>query len=211
MYVPHTKTRHGDRAVVAEHDGYLKELFNQGGLLLVTQYDRPVAGGVRYIANDTCFSVEHGILEADNELLKHGVNMLLDWYTILWAAEQGARQLNMGGSNPWSSNGIFNYKASWRSHVTGFDYVHEVWQIYADRLSPCLCDFINQVGFITEIKGNFYLIWLEPEGFGQLDEQVGPALDKAIRQGLKGVVVLTPHSRHIFTDQVEPDLQWEDA
>jgi hypothetical protein len=211
MYVPHIKARHGPRARVATYDGYLKELFHQGGLLLVTQHDRVIAGGVRYMANGTCFSVEHGILDADTQLLKQGANMLLDWYTILWASNQGAEQYDLGGSRAWRSNGVFSYKASWGSRITSFDYAHSVWHVYARELSPAMRDHINQIGFITEIKGDFYTVFIDSDDSGLMSEKIKQTLDDAKRKGLKGVVILTPNSRHILTDQVEPDPERENA
>lgn len=201
MYLPTVTRRHGDRAIVADQDGWLEDLFRQGGVLLVTEHDQPVAGVVVYRINDTGYSVEGGLLGSDGRLLKLGVNVLLDWYTIVWALEHGASKCDLATSRACLSDGIFYYKSSWGSQITSFGNSHVAWHLYASQLSPALRDHINQIGFITEVKGGHYLVLVEQED-SLTNEMVEQSLTQAKKHRLDGLLIVNSHTKRLIKNSV---------
>jgi hypothetical protein len=201
MYAPYIGARHKSRARIAAHDGYMRQAFHRGGLLLVTQNGRAVAGALLQTRGDTCYQVEIGVLDADDRLLiDHHVNVLTYWYNLLWASSQGARNVDFGGSRSWNSNGVLRFKAQWKARVTSFESAHNAWHVYARKLSPALQDRINKIGFITELKGGFYSVLVHPDASPPDDAALRQMLADAARQGLKGLVVLTPNRKPMIVE-----------
>lgn len=163
MYRPYLESRHGELALTASYQDQRRRWFERGGLLLVTDRDKPVAGALCHIAGETCFHIETGVLEADPQLFKQRIETTIVWYAIVWARDQGAQIFDMGGTRAWRSNGSFASKQSWGAQVIRRRKIYSTWTFLAQNLSPSLQDHINQLGFIGEIDGKFYRILLDTE------------------------------------------------
>jgi hypothetical protein len=197
MYLPYVKARHGHLALVAPHQDQWQRWFVRGGLVLVTQHDKPVAGVLCYIANDTCFDVERGVFEADPQLFKQGIDTVITWYAINWARDQGAKIHDMGGTHAWRSNGSFNTKRRWGARVVKRKRIHGAWTFLAQNLSPSLQTRINELGFISEIDGKFYGILLSIDPTSITETDVDKKSSAMKRQGLGGLVVISANSKPI--------------
>jgi hypothetical protein len=205
MYLPYVNGRHGQSALVTRYDKQWKERFNRGGLILVTCNDTPVAGALCYVADDTCYVIEGGILDNDPRLLQQGVNVLFTWYPLLWGHSQGAKVLDIGGSRAWCSNGSFIHKRRWGAQVAAPNEVYSNWTLLAQDLPVSLQDRLNQIEFVSERKGNFYSVLLKGD---TIAVQEGPAvcaqLAKARKHGLAGLAVVSPYSTAIYAPSCRP-------
>jgi hypothetical protein len=194
MYLPFIKDRHGDLALATPYHDLRQRWFTKGGLVLVTQNDEPIAGTLCYLANDTCFSVEGGILEADPHLIQQGINAFLIWCAIVWGHDQGATIFDMGGSRTWRSNGSFASKQRWGAQVVRRKRIYSTWTFLAQNLSPSLRDHINRLGFISEIDAKFYGVLLSTDTVPIPEIDAKNQLLDAREQGLSGLLVIAPNS-----------------
>ncbi len=189
MYLPFVTSRHGESALITPYKKQFRR-FKRGGILFVIQNNEPVAGSLCYVSGNTCIGVEYGILDNDGFLFQQGISALVVWYTILWGYQRGCKFLNMGGSRAWCSNGAFEHKQCWKPYVKGLNEIYSTWTFLAQELPPTLEDSINQIGFISEIKGRFYRVLIRnpieaDKSF--LQEE----LARAKKQGLAGIVLVS--------------------
>jgi len=196
MHVPFAKARHGHLALVAPYQDE-KRWFARGGLLLVNQHDKPVAGTLCYVANDVCYILGSGVLDADPQLLRQEIITVLFWYGIIWGRGQGAKILDMGATRAWRSNGIFFYKQRWRAQVVRRKGIYGAWTFLAQNLSPSLQDHINELGFISEIDGRFYGVLLSTETDPITETEANKELSATKYEGLDGLVVISAESKPI--------------
>jgi len=195
LYLPYVNTRHGERALTGRYQDQWQRWFVRGGLLLVTQHDEPVAGVLCYLANGTCFDVERGVLEVDPQLFRQGIETMITWYAINWARDQGAKIYNMGGSRSWRSNGSFNSKRHWGAKVVRYRRIYPTWTFLARDLPASLQEYINRLGFISEIGRGFYGVVLA-KAEGTVEERdVSNELMAAKEHGLDGLVVLSANAQ----------------
>jgi hypothetical protein len=198
MYSPFVKSRHGDLALVAPYQDQWQRWFIRGGLILVTQDDEPVAGSLCYIANDTCFSTGAGILKADPYLFQQGINIFRIWCIISWGHDHGAKIFDMGGSHAWRSNGPFAFKRGWGARAIRRKRIYGVWTFLAQNLSPSLQDYLNRVGFISEIDGKFYGILLSADASPISEVKFNEELSTIKKLGLDGLAVVSANSKPII-------------
>jgi hypothetical protein len=195
MYLPYVKARHGHLAKVAPYHEQWRRWFRRGGLLLVTQHARVVAGNLCYLAGDTVYSMEAGVLNSDPLLIQQGISALIDWYTFVWAHQHGAATVNMGGSHAWRMDGVFSYKQRWRSKVIRRRAIYANWTFLANALPASLQDTLNQIGFIGEMNDRFYAILVESD---RSVFNIETEAAKAVQQGLAGIAVIGPQKQSVY-------------
>jgi len=123
---------------------------------------------------------------------------LIYWYTILWAHNQRARKVDLGGSLGVCSNGIFRNKRRWETKVHRFEYIYYLWQIYLCNTEPKTLEALNMIGFITEDKGSYYRVVLQEGNSTYSENQLMMFLETAQRDGLKGVVLTGSVSKKVI-------------
>jgi hypothetical protein len=200
MYVPFAKARHADLALVTPYQDQWERWFVRGGLVLVTKDDEPVAGILVYMAGDVCYLVEMGYWQADPRLLKQEISTVALWYAATWACEQGAKFLDLGGSLAWNSNGPFVNKRRWGARVVRRKRIYGSWTFLAQDLSPSLQDYINKLGFISEINARFYSVLLNAGMAPVTEADANKRLLDAKKQGLDGLLVVFPNSESTVYD-----------
>jgi len=196
MHLPYVKARHGRLALVSRYEDQWKRWFVRGGVVLVTQQDEPVAGVLCYVANDTCFDIARGVLDADPQLLKQGIETMITWYAMNWARDQGAKIYDMGPL-PYSyrADGAFNSKRRWGAQVVRPRRIYGVWTFLAQDLSASLRDHLNRVGFISEIEGKFYGVLLSSDADSMAKNDLGPDLRAVENLGLDGLVEISANTK----------------
>lgn len=199
MYLPFVKNRHEDLALVAPYEDQKQRWFNKGGLVLITQHDKVLAGNLCYLTNGACFAIESGVLEADPHLFQQGINTFLLWSVALWGHSQGAQVFDMGGSHGWHSHGSFSFKRRWGARVVRRRRIYATWTFLAQNLSPALQAHLNKVGFISEIEDKFYMIWLEDVSTSPAPAELQPDRTETAQElGLAGWALVSPN-REIVT------------
>jgi len=197
MYVPYIKERHNSRARVSSYQDLWQE-FVRGGLIVVTQNNTQVGGELSRIRDKTCFAIEGGVLDSNPDLLRGGIIVSRDWYTMDWAHRQGARIYDMGPTRPWLSNGVFYYKARWGAKATRLKSIYKVWTFLTRDPSLELQQHINQIGFISEIKGKFYATLLDTDRLSLPTSEIDKQLSTVQKQGLDGLLVVSANRRRII-------------
>lgn len=198
MYVPFVGQRHNDLAMLTSHRDMVRFWVRRGGVLFVTLGDALVAGTVVFMEGDVCHSVEGGVLDASPDLVRQGINAVADWFTIVWATAQGARNLFMGGSQAWASNGPYEYKERWGAHPVRRHRLYATWAFQGGDLSPEQCRTLNAMGFLVEEQHRYYrvVVAAADDGAGRGDDVAdGQSLAQSAAQdaagkGLAGVLFL---------------------
>ncbi len=175
--------------------GYIRFWVRRRGAV-VTLGDALVAGTVVFLDGDVCHSVEGGVLDADPDLVRQGINAVADWFTMCWAIEHGARRRFMGSSHAWANNGPYGYKERWgalpvRRHgsIPGHS---------PPRLSPERCRALSEMGSWWS-RGRHYRGFVAPGGLGPIPPRScrGEARPKnAAGKGWR-VLLLCPTAREV--------------
>ena len=116
MYVPLIVNRHKESGYVEPYES-LYWWFNRGGLILSTRNGKPVAGILVATTKEKGLFVDIGVLDADPELIRLGIQTITIWSMIQWFFSQGVRRIDMGGSKALRSNGVFIFKHRWGATV----------------------------------------------------------------------------------------------
>ncbi len=198
MYRPYLESRHGELALTASYQDQRRRWFERGGLLLVTDREKPVAGALCHIAGETCFHIETGVLEADPQLFKQRIETIIVWYAITWSRDQGAKVFDMGGTRAWRSNGSFASKQHWGAHVVRRRKIYSTWTFLAQSLPPSLQDHINQLGFISEIDEKFYRVLLGTEVMPASVTDFQNDVAMTASEGIDGLLVVSPNRLQVF-------------
>jgi hypothetical protein len=192
MYLPSVKRRHAEMAKLSsfqDHKCWLKH----GGLLLVSQNDGPIGGSIIAQSSKVCRGIEYGILHCDSALMKKGAASLVIWCSLLWAKEQCATQFDLGGSDPWCSSGIFQYKSRWGARVERHVLnSRPIWIFLSNQLPESLRKRINQIGMVSELDGKHYRVYIPAVN----EELRNDKIQEALKRGLEGVAVVQPGFVH---------------
>ena len=192
MYLPYIQRRFGEAAFLGTAEDQWEEC-SRGGLILVNQDGKTVAGMLVALRGETCAYLDAGVLNADEELLEQGVFSFNLWSLIQWGHQHGARRVDLGGSIPWCSDGVFQYKNNWGAGIHPFRFIHK-------NLTYCLQDppndflqLLNEKGILLEHSNQYVRAFFsqQPISRGEIAEDA--LLEKAGESGLAGVVVLSPY------------------
>lgn len=208
MYLPFVNVRHGERALVTPYEDQLKRWFQRGGLVPVTRGSLPIAGGITYAANGICHLIEAGVSTDDSQLLGQEINAFLYLSVMKWAHSVGIRSCDMGGSYAYRHNGSFSFKREWGARVVRRRRIYPVWHFLARDIPATLRNRLNELGFITEIEGKFWGVWIDVEN-EQLDEQgIRIKLMEMKKAGLSGLAVISFGKQELFPC---PDVNRKDS
>jgi len=196
MYLPYITKRHGNVAAITPYECALQN-FNRGGLVMIKEGQKAIAGVLITTKKQTCFALEAGILDGDTGLLCQEVYSFNQWSVLEWAYEQGLKKVNMGAASAWRSNGIFAYKKHWCARVCRFRAVQGNLFYLMENPSEEFLEKMNKKGIITENRGKYYSVifryhpiedenWLEGE------------LRGAVKDGLLGIAIVSPNSKRFY-------------
>jgi hypothetical protein len=207
LYLPFIVSRHGEYALVTPYEDMLR-WFRRGGLIVVhsSEDSRPLAGVVVYLAGKLAYAIESGFVNNQN-LWKLGLNPYLYWSILSWAASHGAKQLDLGGSFPVRTHGVFTQKRRWGAKVAPRKRITTSLEFIAGQLSPDLEDHINEIGLITEIQGKNYGLVLNCHHPVPAGQEISNLVRNAVRDGLAGIALLDGNgARRIFDRQTVGDM-----
>lgn len=197
MYLPFVKNRHEGLAVVtsAEELWTLWIKKHNGVLVLVTRDGKDIAGMICSLVDDTCYSVEGGVLNADPELFRSGVWAYVNGACIEWGQNAGAKYFNFGSSRAWRSNQVFESKRRWGTQTTPKRRATPHCTFLAKTIKPQLKSFINDTGFICEYEDQLFGVRIL-DARCNLDEldgtTIGELQREAQRYGMDGMLAATP-------------------
>ena len=194
FYVPNLKRRFGSRALLTPF-GEHKRLLRRGGLILVTRHDVVVGGKLFFLDSDTFVNNDAGLSQEGPPHWQRAGNSVIDWYCIQQAYKHGSKFISMGGTRGWQSDGIFWYKSQWGAKVERHPAIMPQWTILGVDPPPLLKDRVNEIGFITEIKNQFYRVYLNDDAASLAKEDLDRLLSHAVRRGLDGIAVMACGSK----------------
>lgn len=118
MYCPHLIKRH-HKLATPESFAYLRQLFKNGGLLLVKRNNRYISGILYCLKNETAWTPGMGIFEEHehDEYARRTAGDALLYFLIRWAKKQGYKKLDYGNSRPFLNDGVVRYKREWQMKV----------------------------------------------------------------------------------------------
>jgi len=109
LYLPYITKRHGEEAIVAD----LKKKWESSespSLISVKEDGKIVAGSLINKTGDCLYGLRLGILDGNEEYLRHGVVGAIYYFSILEGQKMGCRYLNVGTARPFLSDGLTKYK-----------------------------------------------------------------------------------------------------
>lgn len=202
LYVPFVTQRHGSLSQMSPYHDQRSRWFVRGGLMMVHQMDRMVAGSLCVLADHTCYAIEEGIRIHEPEIMRSGVNSFLVQSLLRWSAEQGAKFLDLGASHGWRSGGSFQFKTDWGARVVKASRIYPHWTFAARTLTDAQCMIINRIGFIAEAEHHFVSVLVETAADSLDSAWLNTQVYEAQRDGLDGVMVVAPDvpSRLVVTE-----------
>jgi hypothetical protein len=191
MYSPYIRLRYGAHEELRSFEDMRSYFIECGGLILVKQYQELICGMICYLDNGGCDAHEMGVMDGRFELVKQGSNVALWWFMLDWARGQGSKWFNFGNSRAHTSDGPFNFKRQWGTRVQTDKHKFIQWGFYCENLPALLRKRLNEQGWISEISGGHYQVYLREPGETAHAAYVDSLLEEAARSGLDGVVLIS--------------------
>ena len=117
-YYPYIIKRHQELAT-PESFAYLKQLFKNGGLLLVKKNNEIVSGILFCVRGKTIWTPSMGVKleKIKDEFVRKTAGDALIYFLIKWARKHGYKCLDYGNSRPFLNDGVVRYKKEWGMRV----------------------------------------------------------------------------------------------
>lgn len=189
MYLPYITSRHEGQGMILDNYESTRNEFKKGELFQVMDGKDPVCGMICELHGELCVAKEMGVLDANFELVKSGVNVALWWFMLLWARDQGAKNFDFGSSRAVISNGVFNFKRQWGTRVILHKGIHSHWSFYAQQLPENLREHLNELGFITSLDGKCYKLILNGYNHAYSPIDISREAAYAAKCGLDGLAI----------------------
>jgi hypothetical protein len=197
IYVPAMEQRHGELGILTSYES-CRRVFRLGGLLLVMLDGQPVAGKLCYCRNGIGYGGDVGVSVKDPKYLKEGVHAIVDWYFLLWAYEQGATAVHMGGTRSWYSDGVFLYKSRWGAKAGRRAKIYSEWTMLSRSVPKPLQERMNDIGFVTEIDGRFFGICLADDPSSLSTADISERLSTMETRCLDGFAIISPSAEPVI-------------
>lgn len=194
---PYIRDQHGELAVIESYDDHYR-LFKRGGLIMVMYNGEKVGGQLGFFSDDTYMHVETGFLHRDERLKKYGVNAFITWSGLQWAKQNGAVVYDLGISNAWRSDGVFAFKRRLGMKVIRPKMIDRQWVFLADELSDPIREYLNKMGFISEVQGKFYGVHLHLESAPLTGENLQHIREDWADEGVDGIVIVSRQPALIY-------------
>jgi hypothetical protein len=197
MYLPFIKDRFEDSAEVYSYKSAL-EMFRHGVILWAVQDGRVVAGSLTEKAGDVAKAIVIGTAGGSHEPINAGAHSALYFFSIEWAAEQGFKFLDMGGSRPSLADGVLVTKRRWGAGLAWPNQHHDLI-VHWTRCSHAVRRFLEQTPLIfRDADGLSGITAVNP----QTDTDLAAVRKQAERHwisGLKRVIVISDLARSVRT------------
>ncbi len=111
LYLPYITKRHGEEAIIDD----LKKIWESSPspvLMAIKEEGKIVAGSLIQKTGDYLYGLRLGILDGNEEYLRHGVGGAIYYYGILEGQKMGCRYLDVGSTRSFLTDGLTKYKIS---------------------------------------------------------------------------------------------------
>jgi hypothetical protein len=109
FYIPYITKRHGEEAWIDD----VHEIWNAAAypMIMVIKENGVIVGASLNIKTENSFCIKRlGLLEGNDEFLRHGVVGALYYYGILEGKRMECRYFDVGGTRPFLSDGLTKFK-----------------------------------------------------------------------------------------------------
>jgi len=162
MYQPYIYKRYGECAIDMSYNRLKGQFVNGSEILFVIKESQRIAGTMICYKDDNTVAYELGVRDGDFRWVEQGAISALYFNTINYCRSKGIKKLSLGGSRPFLSDGVLNYKLrNWNMKVDDYSKTF-YFLIKQHRQSNFAQDFLSKNPFISLKNGDmvvntFYL------------------------------------------------------
>jgi hypothetical protein len=157
MYVPFSRTRHGELVFMrTPHD--LRYRLRWGGILWMLRDGQRVAGMQFEQHRQTLDLLALGTVNGDLALVRDGAIAALYYHVIRLARELGCTIVDFRGSRPSLHDGLLRYKSKWGSILYDKADMYYDLLVRWDGVKPVVKDFLSHTGLIFRDEGRLSAI-----------------------------------------------------
>jgi hypothetical protein len=157
LYKPYISQRHGEEAVIRDlNSDWDSSPFPF--LLAIREDGEIVAASLNEKSGDSLKLTNLGLLNGDEEYLRHGAIGALYYYGIIEGKKLGCRYFNAGASRPFLSDGLTKYKIGWGAEFVP-EYSHSgeyVW-FGVNQHSSAAQEFLGNNPFVYYNKDHMLI------------------------------------------------------
>jgi hypothetical protein len=148
FYIPYITQRHGEEAVISD----LNLVWKSSPfpfLLAIKEDEAIVAASLNEKSGEFLKLINLGLLDGNEEYLRHGVIGALYYYGILEGQKMGCRYFDAGGTRPFLNDGLTKYKIGWGAEfVSDYSPTGEYVWFGVNERSPGAQEFISNNPFM---------------------------------------------------------------
>lgn len=170
MYLPYTKTRYKDAAMIYTHEK-LFEIFSKGELILIKKEGFVIAAGLIELGDKNVLLSKLGIRDGNSKYVYWGAIGAIYYFMLIEMKKKGYKKLSIGGSRPFLSDGVTKYKRSLNANLLSNDSKECVWLKLLNN-SPGVQSFLINNPFIfytKDRKSHLAMFMDEKESCSQYD------------------------------------------
>jgi hypothetical protein len=144
MHAPTMRRRHGDAARSVPFDIALHSLFGQGVLFFLREHGERVAGMLCRREPGALVLRLAGVLDGAGDAYRTGTYLGLYVSILVWAAETGVAEVDLSGTEPFLSKGIFQFKRKLHPlvRVPANHFAGKRLRLCVRRDTPAVRDFL---------------------------------------------------------------------
>ena len=110
MYRPYILNVYNDTAQIQAYDSLKKRFLQSGELLILKDNSQAIAGMLMLFRNEIAIAHKLGVLDGNIRTARSGATSALYYYGMQRAHALGYTKLRLGGSRPFLSDGVLNFK-----------------------------------------------------------------------------------------------------
>ncbi len=187
MYLPYISGRHGDTAFLSSMEEIVR-VSERADLLLIRKGGEIIAGGLIEREGAMATLRHIGVKDNNPEYMKVGAVGALYYFSILHAKSCGLSEFNMGGTNPFLSDGVAFFKLTLKPAVARISYLSEYpVKLMFRKKSPYLLEFLQGNPFLhLSGGGRFEEMLLVDNTTGGYEQNLEQLLKKTRCDGVAG-------------------------
>jgi hypothetical protein len=148
FYIPYITKRHGDEAIISDLQSGWKSS-SSAFLLAIKEDGVIVAASFNEKTGEYLKLLNLGLLDGDEEYLRHGAIGALYYYGILEGKKLGCKYFDAGLSRPFINDGLTKYKIGWGAEfVAAYSPAGEYVWLAVNENSSAAQEFIGNNPFI---------------------------------------------------------------
>lgn len=121
MYHPYISKRYGRSAIDMSYNRFKTQFAKSGEILFLEKDSQRIAGQMIYYEKDKAVAYELGIKDGNFQWVQQGAITALYLHTFNYCKSKGIKKLSLGGSRPFISDGVLNYKlTNWKMRINRY-------------------------------------------------------------------------------------------